>query len=226
MNKNINNKERTEHFYIYGKHPVFIALKNNRRKFYRIYTSNVTELNRYIQDNKINVNNKIIEYKSNAELSKLFKENVNHQGYVASVSQNRTMTLNDFIKILQENEELPRLLILDQLTDPHNIGAIIRTALAFNVNYIITTNYNSPKDSSIILKSSAGFSEMINMIEVVNLNNTIQTLKDNGYFVVGLAGEATDDIKEIKDSRNLCLVVGSEGNGIRPLVKKNCDGLY
>ncbi|MBO4957098.1 MAG: 23S rRNA (guanosine(2251)-2'-O)-methyltransferase RlmB [Rickettsiales bacterium] len=220
------NSKSNNNFYIYGKHPVLFSLKNKKREFFKIYTSNIDELKKYIQDNKISIKQNIIEYKANNELNKLFIDNINHQGYVASVSKNKTFTIDDFVVNVKNQKQLPRIIILDQLTDPHNIGAIIRTAVAFNVEYIITTKYNSPKDYSVILKSSAGMSELINIIEVVNVNNTIEVLKKCGYFVIGMAGEARQDIKDIKDSNNLCLVIGSEGNGIRQLVKKNCDELY
>ena len=133
------------------------------------------------------------------------------------------MDINDFLKAIKEEKELPRLLILDQLTDPHNIGAIIRTAVAFNIKYIILTKYNSLNDLSVISKTSAGMVNMVNIIEVINLNNSIDILKKAGYFIIGMAGEATKDIKTITDNKSICLVIGNEGNGIRQLVKKNCD---
>lgn len=219
-------KPSNNNFYIYGKHPVFLSLKNNKRKFFKIYTSNSDELIKYIKENELDINTNIIEYKNNNELTKILGEDLNHQGYVASVSKNKTLTLDDFLNTINNNKLLPKLLILDQLTDPHNIGAIIRTAVAFDINYIIVTKYNSPKDSSTILKSSAGMSEFINIIEVVNLNNTIDTLKKIGYFIIGMAGEAKHSIEEINDNKNLCLIIGNEGNGIRQLIKKNCDELY
>lgn len=205
---------------IYGKHPVLLSLKN--KNIFKIYTSNVVELEKYIKDNNININKKIIEYKNNKELNGLYK-NINHQGYVAIVKREKFMDINDFLKTIEDKKELPRLLILDQLTDPHNIGAIIRTAVAFNIKYIILTKYNSLNDLSIISKTSAGMINMVSIIEVVNLNNSIDILKKAGYFIIGMAGEATRDIKTITDTQNTCLVIGNEGNGIRQLVKKNCD---
>lgn len=214
-------------FFIYGKHPIFSALNNQKRRFFKIYTSNLKEIKKYITKNNINIKKDIIEYKSNNEINKLFKDVVNHQGYAALVSGCKKITIDDFvIDECKNKRNLPKLIILDQLTDSHNIGAIIRTAVAFSVSYIIVTKYNMPKDSAIILKTSAGLSESVNIIEVININKTIEILKNVGYFIVGLAGEATEDIKNIKDKKNLCLIVGNEGNGIRQLIKKNCDFLY
>lgn len=211
-------------FYIYGRHPIFILLENQKRKIKKIYTSNFEELINFIEKNKININRNIIEKKLNREITKILKEDVNHQGFLAIVSERKNLAIDDFIKNNCSNKNnLPKLIVLDQLTDPHNIGAIIRTAMAFGINYIITTKFNSTKDSAIITKTSAGLSEMIDIIEVTNLNRAIDELKNTGYFIIGMAGEAKTNLKTINDSKNLCLVVGNEGNGIRQLVKKNCD---
>ena len=117
------------------------------------------------------------------------------------------------------------MLILDQILDPHNLGAIIRTAVAFGVENIIITSYNSVKDTPVVAKTSVGLNEIVNLIEVVNLNNAIKDLKKIGYFIIGLDGEAKIEINKITDNKNLALVLGNEGRGIRDLVKKNCDEL-
>lgn len=211
-------------FYIYGKHPSLILLKNQKRKIKKIYTSNFDFLNRFIKENKININTNLIEKKSNSEITKIAKEDINHQGFLILVGERKNLTIEDFIKKeCKDKNNLPKLIILDQLTDPHNVGAIIRTALAFSIKHIITTKFNGINDSAIITKTSTGLSEMIDIIEVINLNRTIEELKKVGYFIIGMAGEAKTNLKDIKDSTNLCIVVGNEGNGIRPLVKKNCD---
>lgn len=211
---------------IYGKHPFFLALKNRSLDFEKIYTSNINELEDFIAKNNIDLKKSLINIKNNFELNKIFPD-INHQGYIGYIKKRKYLDFQDFInKKCSNKSNLPRIVILDQLTDPHNIGAIIRTCLAFDVKYIIKTKYNSPNDAAIISKTSAGLSEFINIIEVQNLNNTIESLKKIGYFVIGLAGEAINDIKMLDDSTNVAMVIGSEGCGIRPLVKKNCDILY
>lgn len=222
IQKNINNSSSI----IYGKHPFFLALKNRSLDFEKIYTSNVSELEDFINKNNIKLVKNIINIKSNSELNKIFSD-INHQGYICYLKKRKYLDFQDFIDEKCDNKNnLPRIIILDQLTDPHNIGAIIRTCLAFDVKYIIKTKYNSPKDMAIISKTSAGLSEFINIIEVQNLNNTIKSLKKVGYFVIGLAGEATNDIKTLNNGTNIVIVIGSEGNGMRPLIKNNCDILY
>ena len=218
--KNISNS------IIYGKHPFFLTLKNRISDIEKIYTSNIKEIDDFIKNNNIKIPENIVFYKNNKELNEILP-NVNHQGYISFVKKRKSIDFQDFINEKCKNKnDLPRLIILDQLTDPHNIGAIIRTSFAFNVKYIIKTKYNSPSDISVITKTSVGLSEFINIIEVSNLNNAINSLKNIGYFVLGLAGEAKEDIKTLEDNKNICIVVGNEGNGIRQLVKKNCDMLY
>ena len=141
------------------------------------------------------------------------------------VAEKQKISFDTFINSLQGIKILPKLLILDQVLDPHNLGAIIRTAVAFGVEKIIITSYNSVKDTPIVAKSSAGLNEFVDLIEVINLNNAIKDLKKAGYFIIGLASEAKMTIDKIEDSSNLALVLGNEGKGIRELVKKNCDEL-
>ena len=141
------------------------------------------------------------------------------------VAERQKITFDDFINSLQNVKDLPKLLILDQILDPHNLGAIIRTSVAFGIEKIIITSYNSVKDTPIVAKASVGLNEFVNLIEVVNLNNAIKSLKNVGYFIIGLDGEAKITIDKITDSRNLALVLGNEGKGIRELVKRNCDEL-
>jgi 23S rRNA (guanosine2251-2'-O)-methyltransferase len=137
------------------------------------------------------------------------------------------MNFNTFLQCCKQHRDaLPKLLILDEITDPHNVGAIMRTAAGFGINYIITTKKNSTKDSSVILKTSAGYSELMDLIEVTNLNRTLDELKSVGYFVIGLDGNTNNNIENLQDTKNICLILGSEGKGIRRLVKENCDFLY
>ena len=213
---------------IYGKHPFFAILKSNKRKIYNIYISNKNKKEFYdiINKENIDIDNKNINFVDNIELDKLFNnKDKNHQGYLMFVAEKQKIFFDTFINSLQGIKILPKLLILDQVLDPHNLGAIIRTAVAFGVEKIIITSYNSVKDTPIVAKSSAGLNEFVDLIEVINLNNAIKDLKKAGYFIIGLAGEAKMTIDKIEDSSNLALVLGNEGKGIRELVKKNCDEL-
>ncbi len=124
---------------------------------------------------------------------------------------------------INDKNNLPNILILDQITDPQNVGAIMRSALAFDFKKIIITEFNSAKESSAMIKASAGCIDYVDIYSGANLNNLLEELKKIGYWCIGLAGEANISCKKINDYENIALVVGSEGNGIRQLVKKNCD---
>ena len=225
-NNNLRNKKNENKLYIYGKQPLLLSLENKKREFLKIYVANIEEFKKIVENKKILVNFKIVEQRKNDFISNLIGQNVNHQGFLAEVRKRKTLSLDDFIlKYCQNKQDLPKLLLLDEIQDPHNIGAIMRTATAFDIKNIIITSRNSIGDSSVIIKSSAGYSEFINLIEVNNLNYTIENLKKVGYFVIGLDGNTDKMITDIKKSNNFCLVLGSEGFGIRPLVKKNCDML-
>jgi 23S rRNA (guanosine2251-2'-O)-methyltransferase len=190
-----------------------------------IYTSNPKKVAEYLEANQIPLDPAILEFRSNRELTEMLGRDVNHQGCVARLGKNRVMDFHDFVAEECNGKSLPPLLLLDELTDLHNVGAIVRTAVAFGVNYVIKTKYNSPKDPSLILKTSAGTSELVNIIEIVNMSRTIEILKRAGYVVIGLSEKAEKSLKNVKNMSNLCLVVGSEGNGLRRLVRENCTEL-
>ncbi|GMO12265.1 MAG: 23S rRNA (guanosine(2251)-2'-O)-methyltransferase RlmB [Rickettsiales bacterium] len=215
---------------IYGKHPFFSILKNRKRK---IFSLNIAENNRneflsIVNKEKIDTKGIEIKYLQTPQLDSLFNhlyKDANHQGYIMFVAEKEEKTFDDFIIENQDNNDLPKLLILDQILDPHNLGAIIRSAVAFGVYDIIITERNSTKETATVSKSSVGLNEIVNIIEVINLNTTIKDLKDIGYFVYGLDGEAKMNIEQMTDGKNVALVLGNEGKGIRELVKKNCDEL-
>jgi len=217
---------------IYGKHPFFSILKAKKRKIYKIYISekNKNEFYDFLKENNDLPSDNLmslIEFVDNQKLDSIFpyKDDKNHQGYIIFVGNKQEIIFDDFINSNMNEKELPKLIILDQILDPHNLGAIIRTAAAFGIYDIIITSRNSTKDTATVAKSSAGLNELVNLIEVGNLNSAIKDLKNIGYFIIGLDGEAKVKLTEIKDNKNIALVLGNEGKGIRELVKKNCDDL-
>mgnify|MGYP003890276753 FL=1 len=113
--------------------------------------------------------------------------------------------------------------MLDSLEDPHNLGAILRSADAFGVDAIIIPKHRSVGLNATVAKVSTGSIEHVDVVEVTNLTNTIKTLKDQGFWVVGTDADTDQTIHEINVDTNLCIVIGSEGKGISRLVKENCD---
>jgi len=211
--------------WIYGKHPVLMAVSNPRRKIYKIIISknNEEEFRKFIDKKSIDKN--LIEIKDNNFISSILPEYAVHQGFALKTLPTSFLDENSFINKIEniDKNNLPPILILDELNDPHNIGSIIRSSVAFGVKNIVITKHNFPKESAIICKSSSGMIELCNLIMAKNLNNFLADLKKIGYWCIGLDGSAKSLIDEAKDYKSIALIVGSEGDGIRNLVKKNCD---
>lgn len=146
----------------------------------------------------------------------------NAQGCAADVIPFKTFSLNEVLLSCKEKKN-PVVVILDELSDPHNLGAILRSSDVFDVSAVIYKNRNSVSLNDTVAKVSAGAINYVKCCEVTNLNQTIETLKKNQFWVIGLAGEATSDLKQIPDGVPLAIVVGSEGYGISRLVRENCD---
>jgi 23S rRNA (guanosine2251-2'-O)-methyltransferase len=115
------------------------------------------------------------------------------------------------------------IVILDQISDPHNVGAIMRTAAAFNAAAIIIAKNNAPDESANIAKIACGTMEITPIIKVVNITKTMEQIKEYGYWCIGLDGHAKQSISSSNLPDKLALVLGSEGKGIRKLVKQTCD---
>lgn len=212
---------------IYGKHPVFAALTNKKRKIYQILVSknSEAELKNFIAENKINCDQHLIRLVDNDYINSLLPLGSTHQGFVLKTSPITLISYNQFLDKISgvEPKDLPSLLILDSLTDPHNIGAIIRSSVAFGFKNIVVTERNFPINSPVIAKTASGMLEIVDLIAAQNLNSFLADLKKIGYWSVGLDGEAKTDISKTKNYHPIALVLGSEGEGIRRLVKENCD---
>lgn len=193
--------------YIYGKNAVLEALKKEKIKKIYLYKN----FNDYNILNKIE--NYTISYKTKEELDELVRGN--HQGILALIDDYKYAQLDD---VLKENI----IIMLDHLEDPHNFGAIIRTAEAAGIKSIIIPKDRSVKVNSTVAKVSVGTIENVNIAIVSNLVNTIKELKDKGYWIIGTDMRGTD-YKTIDYSGKIVIVIGNEGKGMSRLVKENCD---
>jgi 23S rRNA (guanosine2251-2'-O)-methyltransferase len=156
-------------------------------------------------------------------LSIMVPDGAPHQGVVMEVRPLRGQHLED---LAPENDSKNIILMLDQVTDPHNVGACMRTAAAFGARALITQDRNSPLESGTLARSAAGGLEILPWIRVANLSDTLGKLRDMGYWHVGLdGGSGAVPIGQLSLGENLVIVMGSEGSGLRPLVKKNCDAI-
>ncbi|MCP3660483.1 MAG: 23S rRNA (guanosine(2251)-2'-O)-methyltransferase RlmB [Bacteroidetes bacterium] len=156
------------------------------------------------------------------------KAGKNNQGVLALISPIKYAEFSDFINLLKTNQKKninTVFVILDSVTDPHNVGAIIRSAYALGIDGIILPKRNSCLVNATVMKASAGAANMLPILQVNNLVQTITKLKKYSIWVVG-AEINGDEIKKLPlKGRNLCIILGSEGSGIRHLVKENCDYL-
>ncbi len=199
---------------ITGKNTVQEAIKVNH-KIYEIYIlkGSNSELLSLANKNQLK-----IKELDKFNLNKILPSN--NQGIGALVDDYKYQPLEVALKSEKVNKVF---VILDSLEDPHNLGAILRSADAFNIDAIIIPKNRSVKLNSTVAKVSTGAIEHVNVIEVTNLTQTIKKLKDNGFWVVGTDASTDQTIHEIDVDTNLCVVIGNEGKGISRLVKENCD---
>ncbi|MDU0894577.1 MAG: 23S rRNA (guanosine(2251)-2'-O)-methyltransferase RlmB [Anaerococcus sp.] len=179
----------------------------------------------YIMDQKTPIVGKIVDKltKNNVPIKyvdKNFFENVdmNHQGVMIEVDSYKYADLSEL-------ENANRLILLDKIEDPHNLGAIIRSAESFGFDGVIIPEHRSAKVTPTVYKTSAGAINNIKVVMVTNLNQTIENLKENGFWIYGLAGEASENIAQTNLTGKVGLVVGNEGDGLSRLVRENCDVL-
>lgn len=201
---------------IYGRNTCLEVLKTDR-KIYQAYVMEKTN-----DDILIHLKRHKITYQ---EMSKFdFKKKFlgNHQGVIFEVEDYQTLELKPFLESLDLRKN-PFLVMLDQITDVHNLGAIIRSAEAGGVDGIIIPKNRSAKISGDVAKTSSGAIEHVKVVEVTNLANTLKVLKDYGFWTVGTDLSADKSYEEIFVDTPLCLVIGSEGKGISTLVRNTVD---
>lgn len=205
---------------IYGNYPTKSALRNKNRKIFVLATTskNYNYWKKYLETISINLRIVTLEAK---ELDLITNHNT-HQNIIIFAKKLKKISLKQYLFDYQN--EYQKILILDQLTDPNNIGSVIRTAFAFKFNAVCILKKNSPSETSSIIKASAGEIEKIVLIELGNLVQEIQKLKKNGFVIYSLSNEEGLSIRDInKNDKKMALIVGSEGKGVRELTKKNSD---
>ena len=208
-------------FFIVGKHAVVEALKNPNRKVIRIFLTEESKKNINKENQKNNLLKDIkIHYKTKKELDNYSgNENILHQGYVAEIEHMEDLSLKEFIK----NKNNLTLACLNEVSDPRNIGSIIRSAVSFNVDGIIVKDRHFPDESKLMYKSSSGSMEYINIFKVSNINTTLKFLREKNFWVYGFDSEAQNDFTDTDWKGNIILLFGSEGYGIKKHTEKYTD---
>ena len=210
-------------FLIVGKHAVLEALKNPSRKIERVFLTEDAQKKLNRENQNLNLFNKInIFYKSRKELDNLCgRDETAHQGLVAEVEQLEEITLKEFI--VENKENNLNLIALEDVTDPRNIGSIIRSAVAFNMNGIIVKERSFPAKSKLLYKSASGGVEHIKIFQVANVNSTLKFLKTKEFWVSAFDISAKKDFTKHNWKGKNILLFGSEGFGIKAKTLENSD---
>ena len=159
-----------------------------------------------------------------AQLDKTLPQGAVHQGLALVTADTLEMDLDDIL-IRERDKQNSLVVILDQVTDPHNVGAILRSACAFGASGMIMQKKHAPELSGVLAKTACGAVEHVPVAYETNLSRSIETLQENGYFVFGLDERGEDITKQKNLAGKTVLVLGAEGPGLRRLVKDHCDGL-
>ena len=210
-------------FFIIGQHAVIEALRNPKRKVLRVFLTEESKKNIHRKSpNKNLLDDVKVYFKTKKELDKYStKENLLHQGYVAEVEHFEKPELREFIK---EKKNIT-FVCLDSVTDPRNIGSLIRSAASFKIDGVIIKERNFPKDSKLMYKAASGAMEYMPILEVSNINSTLKNLKDKNFWVYGFDGNGDKNFTDVKWDGNNILLFGSEGHGMHRHTSKYADFL-
>ena len=220
-----NSNKRNFDDWIWGKHSVFEALISERA-INRIWcTSEIFSSEKfYILLKELKSKGVLIEEVSWNRLSQL-TFGASHQGVALQLACSKTISLEKLINDSKKNSKNPIILALDGITDPHNVGAIIRSAEAFDCKGIIIPQRRSAGLTGTVAKVAAGALEYLPVSRVVNLNRALEELKKNGFLVIGLSGDGKFSISQFHEKSPLVVIVGAEDKGISLLTQKKCDFL-
>jgi 23S rRNA (guanosine2251-2'-O)-methyltransferase len=213
-------------FLIIGKHAVTEALKNPNRTVLKVFLTEDSKkkLNKDNQDQDLLKKIKIL-YKTKKELDRLCsKEQISHQGLIAEVEHLKEANIKDYLK-LKENKKNIIFIALEEVTDPRNIGSIIRNAASFNIDGLIVKERSFPSESKLLYKSSSGCIEHVNIFEVSNISTTLKYLKTKNFWVCGFDKNGKKDFIEHDWEGHNVLLFGSEGYGLKYQTIKNSDFL-
>ncbi len=210
-------------FLIVGKHAVLEALKNPSRKIERVFLTEDAQKKLNRENQNLNLFKKInVFYKSKKELDNLCgKDETSHQGLVAEVEQLEEITLKEYI--IENTKKNLNLIALEEVTDPRNIGSIIRSAVSFNIDGIIVKSRHYPETSKLMYKSASGSMEYINIFKVSNINTTLKYLRENNFWIYGFDVNGKKNFTDVNWKGNNVLLFGSEGYGIKKHTGKYAD---
>ena len=210
-------------FFIVGQHAVIEALRNPKRKVLRVFLTEESKKNIHRKNPNKNILEDVkVYFKSKKELDKYTsKEQLMHNGYVAEIEHLDQPDLKQFIK----DKNNLTFVCLDEVTDPRNIGSLIRSATSFNINGLIIKERHFPRESKLMYKSASGCMEHINIFQVSNVNSTLKNLREKNFWVYGFDAKGQKDFTDIEWKGNNILLFGSEGTGMHFHTSKYADFL-
>jgi 23S rRNA (guanosine2251-2'-O)-methyltransferase len=200
-------------FWLYGTHAAKAALANERRKFHRIL---VTERTHELLPPGV-----AAESLSPDAISRLLPQGAVHQGIALLCDPLPAMDLEDAVALKPPGDRL--VVVLDQVTDPHNEGAILRSAAAFGAAAVVVQDRHAPPESGVLAKTASGALDIVPRVAVVNIARTLERLGRLGFWRIALASDGDSALSEATNSGDVALVLGAEGAGLRRLVREHCD---
>jgi 23S rRNA (guanosine2251-2'-O)-methyltransferase len=202
---------------LWGRHAVEAALKNPLRQHHKLWATReaVAELDGELPDDFP------IEWAQPADLGRLVARDAPHQGLVLECDPLPDVWLDDVL----DGDPARPVVVLDQVTDPHNLGAILRSAAAFNACALVTQDRHTPSESGTVGKAASGALEIVPWVRVVNLSRALEEIAEAGYWRIALDGRGTQTLAEALPQGPVALVLGAEGEGIRQNVAQHCDAI-
>ena len=200
----------------WGKHAVAAALDNPERKVLRAWATREAAAHMQFPAEVA------VTIAEAPDLGRLVPHDAPHQGAVIEVEPLEEAWLDDLVR---DAGDRAVLLVLDQVTDPHNVGAILRSAAAFGAIGIVTQDRHSPPESGVVAKAASGALERLPWVRVVNLARALEEIGEAGFWRIGLAGDAEVDLREALGPPKVALVLGAEGAGLRPNTREHCDAI-
>ena len=207
--------------WFYGQHPCHAILNNPKRIVYTCVVQKNTQIASTFEASRL-PEKCTFQTESRQWFEHKFGHDAIHQGIAVYASPLSSPALEE---VIAPSKEFVTLLLLDQVTDPHNIGAILRSAAAFAVDALVLTDRHAPQESAILAKSASGALEHTPIIRMVNLVQTIHLLKQAGFWVYGFAEKGSSDLSQTDFPPRTALIMGAEGKGLRRLTQEHCDAL-
>jgi len=222
-------QKNSKYSWIYGRHAVLAGLGNNIRTCHRLLM--VSSVYKSIKNDLIDISNNRpsfpdVEIVDREELDNLLPSSVVHQGVCAEFDPLPAIHVEDICRHCAELDHAV-VVVLDQVTDPRNIGAVLRSASAFNVQAVIIQERHAPGPDHMgaVAKAASGALETVNLVRVTNIQRALKKLQQNNFWCVGFSGEAPESLAAANITGKTVVVFGSEGDGMRRLVEQSCDRL-